>query len=219
MNQHDLIIKQTTLSTKPVVVSTHAPEPFLKFSECRDQVVDNPDDDDNYLKRCMRAATALVQRDSGWFLGTRNVLIRYRRFPISRSCPVLDLPLEVSPISSIVSVKYRNENGAQQTLTGHEVELHHRPAFLNLPPNAEWPDVKDGYIDTLLVECEAGLSPDGCTDDHYGDVIEIAKQACLMLVGHWYDFRETVLIGSISKSIEFGYETLVENLKTYRYLK
>jgi hypothetical protein len=44
------------------------------------------------------------------------------------------------------------------------------------------------------------------------------RHAILMLVAYWYDNRSTVLVGSISKQLEFAVESLLSSQKwgTYR---
>jgi hypothetical protein len=43
------------------------------------------------------------------------------------------------------------------------------------------------------------------------------RHACLMLVGHWYESRSTVLVGSISKPLEFAVESLLSSQKWGSY--
>jgi uncharacterized phiE125 gp8 family phage protein len=39
------------------------------------------------------------------------------------------------------------------------------------------------------------------------------RHAILMLVGYWYENRSTVLVGSISKQLEFAVESLLSSQK------
>jgi hypothetical protein len=43
------------------------------------------------------------------------------------------------------------------------------------------------------------------------------RHACLMLVGFWYENRSTVLVGSISKQLEFAVESLLSSQKWGSY--
>jgi hypothetical protein len=45
-----------------------------------------------------------------------------------------------------------------------------------------------------------------------------AKHAIKMLVGHWYANRESVLIGSISKELEFAVTALLSPLRWKQYV-
>lgn len=97
--------------------------------------------------------------------------------------------------------------------TEYQLDKGVRPAQLLINPNSSWPTEKPGYVDSYTVTIECGLSGDSTTRG-----VEIAKQACLMLLGHWYENRETVLVGTISKEIERSYGDLIESLKLYRYV-
>ncbi len=221
---------------KPIFYATAQPAEFITLVEARAQVVNDPGDDDALLNRLVRTAVELVEKDAGWMLGSRPVILRYMQ-PYSglvnlalqsrTGAPielryidplaglvnsVIELPPELNPILSVENIRYRDLNGAQIELTNHQVELHHRPAFIAMLPHLVWPDMMRGYTDSLQINCTAGL-----TSSSTSRCTELAKQAALLLVGHWYDNREAVLIGSISKDIELAYETLIESLKLYRY--
>jgi hypothetical protein len=43
------------------------------------------------------------------------------------------------------------------------------------------------------------------------------RHAILMLVAHWYDRRESVLTGSISKEVEFGVKSLLDSCRWGAY--
>jgi uncharacterized phiE125 gp8 family phage protein len=43
------------------------------------------------------------------------------------------------------------------------------------------------------------------------------RHAILMLVGHWYESRSSVLTGSISKEIEFGVKSLLDSQRWGSY--
>jgi uncharacterized phiE125 gp8 family phage protein len=49
------------------------------------------------------------------------------------------------------------------------------------------------------------------------DVPAAIRHAMLMLVGFWYDNRSTVLVGSISKELEFAVSSLLDSQKWGSY--
>lgn len=198
---------------KPTVYSRETPEDFVTLQEARAQVVENPGDDDQLLKRYILSAVESVERDTNIMLGIRPVLIRWREFPVCLANRVLEIPTEAFPIRKVKAITYRDSDGAIQSLTDYEVELYQRPAFLSLPPHVDWPIVTNGYLDTFQIEVTAGIAPDG-----HERCIELAKQAALLLVGHWYANRETVIVGTISSDIDFAYKALTEQLQLNRYV-
>ena len=48
-----------------------------------------------------------------------------------------------------------------------------------------------------------------CGNDVMSDVDRTARQAILMLVAHWYDNRGTVIVGAVSKEMEFAVHALL----------
>lgn len=75
--------------------------------------------------------------------------------------------------------------------------------------------------------CELSLTSGGAAVDitgagtgtHFvGEVPAVAKQAMLLLAGHWINNREAVLTGTISKEFEFAYTALTEHLMWSRYV-
>lgn len=43
------------------------------------------------------------------------------------------------------------------------------------------------------------------------------EHAILMLAAHWYENRETTLVGVTAQSVPFGYEDIVRNHRSYTY--
>lgn len=197
---------------KPSIVSLTEVEPFLTLKEAREQVVVQPGDDDKLLARLIRAAVETVERDAEWALGERRVQIRWRSSPV-KSNATITLPAEFHPIRAVSSLRYRNELGVLTDFTAYQFDAGVRPAQLVINPDETWPIPKPGYLDTYTVTFDCGLSGDSTTRG-----VEIAKQACLMLLGHWYENRETVLVGTMSKEIERSYGDLIESLKLHRYV-
>lgn len=196
---------------KPSIIALTETESFVTPKEAREQVVVQPGDDDKLLARMTRAAVELVERDSEWAIGERRIQLRYRSNP-ARNDGTITLPLEFHPVRSIVSVQYRNALGELTPFAEYQFDAGVRPAQLLINPGQTWPVCKHGYIDSYQIVINCGLSGDSSARG-----TEIAKQAALMLLGHWYENRETVLVGTISKEIERSYWDLIESLKLYRY--
>jgi hypothetical protein len=71
-----------------------------------------------------------------------------------------------------------------------------------------------------LAEAKAHLRVDTSDDDTYiGTSVPAAiRHAILMLVGHWYDgARSGVVMGSISKEVEFGVKSLLDSQRWGSY--
>lgn len=111
--------------------------------------------------------------------------------------------LPKAPLSSVTHVKYYDTSGVQQTLSTntYKVLSAREPGEILLKYQQEWPYLysEAGVIEIRFV---AGYGAAASS------VPAALKQAVLLLVTHWFNNREAVLIGSISKEIELSFEAL-----------
>ena len=108
------------------------------------------------------------------------------------------------PLQSVDSIKYTDSSGTETTFDAENyiVDTDSEPGRIALAMNALWPTVTLQPINGVRVRFTAG----------YGDATKIplmVKQAILLLIGHWYEHREGVLTGTISKEIEFAVKALL----------
>ena len=72
---------------------------------------------------------------------------------------------------------------------------------------------EDITIQTLITSAELYLKNAGVIEDYQNELYDLAIK---MLVLHWYENRESVLVGSISKKLEFSLSNIITQL-TYCY--
>jgi uncharacterized phiE125 gp8 family phage protein len=108
------------------------------------------------------------------------------------------------PLASVSSITYVDTNGDTQTLatTVYAVDTDAEPGRVYLKYNQTWPSTRD-ITNAVTITFVAGYG----ADDGY--VPAKVKQAMLLLIGHWFENREHVLTGTISKEIEFGVHALL----------
>jgi uncharacterized phiE125 gp8 family phage protein len=108
------------------------------------------------------------------------------------------------PLQSITSVKYTDADDVETTLSSSQyiVDAVSDPGWLILKSLYTWPAVTLRDANGIAIRFVCGYA-------NAASVPMRIKQAILLLVGHWYENRETVLIGSISKSIEHGVISLL----------
>ena len=109
----------------------------------------------------------------------------------------IDLPFP--PLVSVTSVSYVDTNGATQTLsTSLYTVMTNRPvgAITNAYEQT-WPDLRP-QVEAITVRFVAG----------YASVPDDLVQAMKMLVAHWYENRETVVIGQATE-VPMAVEALV----------
>ena len=114
-----------------------------------------------------------------------------------------DIICPVAPLSSIVSIKYLDLLGVETTLSSavYVALSAETPGRIVLAYNNEWPTALT-RAGAVTVEFIAGYASAAA-------VPEDIKQALLMLVGHWFENREAVIVGTISSQIAFAVESLI----------
>jgi uncharacterized phiE125 gp8 family phage protein len=90
------------------------------------------------------------------------------------------------------------------------VDRHSTPGAVKALYGQTWPPhLQDD--NAISVTWWAGYGNSG------SDVPAAIRHAMLMLVGFWYDNRSTVLVGSISKELEFAVSSLLDSQKWGSY--
>ncbi|MGE5553301.1 MAG: head-tail connector protein [Betaproteobacteria bacterium] len=108
------------------------------------------------------------------------------------------------PLRSIVSVKYIDKDGAETTWdpTNYVVDTASQPGRLVLAYGKTWPAVTLRPAG-VRVQYKAGYGTAASA------VPARVRQAMLLLIGHWYEHRETVNIGNIVTEIPMAAEALL----------
>lgn len=147
------------------------------------------DTEDAVLEAYLAAAVAYLD---GW-RGVLGIALMSQVWELVLDAfPAAEVQIPLTPVLSIGSVEYDNEDGDQITLAAEEYQLDaaSRPAWLI--PVTSWPSTFDG-ANAVRIRFTAGhASAD--------DVPAPIKQAIKLMVGAWYENREDTVIGaSVSK--------------------
>lgn len=106
------------------------------------------------------------------------------------------------PVASIDSITY----GSDGTGTDYEDYQANLSAFpVRIYPIDDFPELDDGV--TGIVTYTTGAL--GETSEEY----LIAKRAVLLLVGHWFEFREAAATGQVSDEIEFCITSMMDSIR------
>jgi len=91
------------------------------------------------------------------------------------------------PVNAVSSITYYDTNGSQQTLSSavYTVGTNSIPHQLWLAPDQDWPEIDDDR--RYPIEINFTTTP---------TVPETIKTAIKMLVSHWYENREAVVVGT-----------------------
>lgn len=109
----------------------------------------------------------------------------------------IDLPMK--PVQSVTSIKYTASDGTETTMPETDYAVDTVDGKIILPYGGSWPTETLGTLNPIKVRYVAG----------YTSAPKTIKQAMLLLVGHWYENREAVAIGTTSKQIEFSVKALL----------
>ena len=148
---------------------------------------------DAYIASLGAAAVSYVDGHAG-VLGRALVTQTWTQaFPGFSIC----LRLPVGDVIAISSIKYYDADGVLQTVasTVYTVLTDRRGPFVTPATGQYWPSPAGGRPDAVEVTWTAGFGPAGT------DVPAAIRQALMLLVGHWYENRESVVAGTIAQNV------------------
>lgn len=110
--------------------------------------------------------------------------------------------LPYPPLVEVESVRYRDAHGDEVTLdpAGYTVDTLAKPG--TIAPVDAWPDGSD-----VRIRYRAGYAD--------GQIPYAARQAILLLVGHWHAHREAVVTGAIATEIPLAVDRLLWGIRLY----
>lgn len=120
--------------------------------------------------------------------------------------PVKDsISLPVPPLQSVSSVKYYGTDDTEYTLSTDDyfVDTKSEPGRVVLAYGKSWPTTTLRPANGVCVTFVAGYG------DAASDVPRNIRQAMLLLIGHYYEHREDVIVGTISSALPKGAEALL----------
>ncbi len=207
-----LTLKQTTA---PIA------EP-VSLAEAKAHLRVDASDENNYIDTLIATARAHCEAitlrqfmPAQWRLTLDDFPRGRGRSPAIEGC---DIILPRSPVTLVGSIIYTDTNGANQVFdpTKYVVSTDDEPARISLVFGEVWPVTLD-QLNAVRISYDAGYGPVGAgttTESEFAALHtpQPIKQAILMLVAHLFENRETVLIGTVSKEIEFSVQSLLSPL-------
>lgn len=171
----------------------------MTAQELRDQVRVEEGEDDSKLWQLAKLAREYCERANEVLLTTATV---EQHTTFTHAADLDDaVRLVLSPVATVssVTIEEPGESSVAIDSANYEVVPDGEGVYL-FPVNTitKW----SSRIGTrVVVTYTGGLAVDS--------VAEVYKQAMLMLVAHYYENREAVLTGTISKEVEHGVERLL----------
>jgi uncharacterized phiE125 gp8 family phage protein len=117
-----------------------------------------------------------------------------------------------SGTATAVTITYTEDTGGTATLSTAQfrVQRFETPGRVTTVYGGTWPAGMEDN-DAVVVTWWAGYGATGAS------VPAAIRHAILMLVGFWFENRSTVVVGSISKPLEFAVESLLSSQKWGSY--
>lgn len=114
------------------------------------------------------------------------------------------------PLQSIVSIKYLDDAGAEQTLatTVYRVDAKSQPARVTVDYGQIWPTTYP-VINAVTVRFACGFFSGGSPADYAEDTPPGIKTALKLLVAHFYENREAVTMAPNIAELPIGIRALV----------
>lgn len=193
------------------VLEPPAAEP-LTLAEVKLHCAVDGNEFDTLLTSLITAARQYVEKIGGRALITQTWQLQLDCFPCNL-CGRIELP--GGPAQSIESVKYIDTDGDEQTMAEADYVL--RPtggnSLLCLGFDKAWPDYRyqDGEypVKIAYVVGYPYNSEDSPAEPPTINVPESIKQAMKLLIAHWYQNRETVVIGSTVERLPLAVESML----------
>lgn len=164
-------------------------------------------DDDAYIGTLITAAREWVEAYLDRTLVNTQWVMRLDSFPIG-DIELPRPPMVSSGTATSVTMTYAYSGSVTAVLSSsvYRVDRNSTPGVVRPLYNSQWPPhVNDA--NAVAVTWWAGYGSSGSS------VPASIRHAMLMLIGFWYENRGAVLVGSISKQLEFAVESLLSTQK------
>jgi len=156
------------------------------------------------IEALITAAREYCEDYTGRALATQTLEAYLDRFPCR---DFFELPRP--PLQSVTSVKYKDSDGTETTMTAdtdYLVDLDSDVGRIVLPYGESWPSFTAYPVNPVKVRFVTGYYASNL-------IPKSIKQAMLLLIGHWYANREAV--GNVGGQVEFAVKALLSMYKSW----
>jgi uncharacterized phiE125 gp8 family phage protein len=176
---------------------------LVSVSEAKQNMkVENDDSENALIAGLIRSARAYVEDESGYVFVRRQFNEEYDVDPRGF------IPLDRRPVVIVDEIEYTDDAYATQTITDSFLVLERgRGRVYPTPGTTAFPTIAPNS--KFLVRYTAGYAEGSTHND-----VELARQAILMLVAHWYAMRETAS-DKVTNEVPFGVRHLINRFRTW----
>lgn len=155
------------------------------------------DSEDTFIESLIAPARAYVERITRFFWVAATRTERFNAFGDY-------LEIFRGPIATLTSITY-GPDGTGTSYSGAQVNLGARPVRIYPAVDDAFPELDDG--NTIIVTFTSGAL--SSTSEEY----LIGKRAMLILIAHWFEYRESAAAGIVSKDVDFTVRELLDSIR------
>ena len=159
------------------------PAALLTLDEVKAHIRVDIDNDDVLIAGLIDAATTYCEGHA-----RRAFVTQTLRMTVDQWFASHPLRLMRPPFQSVVAIRLYDWDGAAHVVDADGYWFDRASGILRRNPEVDWPDIRIRPGAGFEIEYVAGYGG-------AGDVPQMYKQAVLLLVGHWYENREAVVVG------------------------
>lgn len=155
-------------------------------------------DEDRTIYALIMAAREYCEQYTGLALGTKTLELVLDAFPAGDS-----IYLSRPPLQSVESVKYTDKDGAETTMPTTDYIVDTDSTVGRIIRVNSWPSFAPCAVGAVKIRYTAG----------YTALPQSIKQAMLLLIGHWYNNRESSTDASKLNQLDFSVRALLSQYR------
>lgn len=168
--------------------STNSITELVTLSEAKDHLRVTNSDDDTYITTLISVARSICEQYVGFFLSRNSSMVYYLdRFPDSKY-----IILNGVWMPGTVIIQYYDTNDSQQTISSsdYNIDENSRPARIKFNENTDYPEASENIPNPISIRMT------NCGPSDVDELPKAIHQAILMTIGHYYENRQDVIVGS-----------------------
>lgn len=164
-------------------------------------------DDDGLIAGYILAARSYVEGQTHRMMLTQTWDCTFDYCWPTKGC-YRHISIPLSPVQSVTAVSYVDTDGTTQTLATDQYTVvnNRTTAFIKQAYNTFWPTIR-WVPDVITVRVVVG----------YTQIPHELRQAILMLVGHFYEQRESVVVGQTPAEVPMSVEALISPFRVVSF--
>lgn len=184
----------------------------VTLTEAKAHVRQTETHDDTFITALIVAARNHAENFCGRAFVQRPVEVGLDEFPEG------DIELPGGKVQWVESITYRDEDDTVTTWSSSEwiSGLNSEPARIQPALGYAYPAARC-RPESVKVRYVVGYDSSGSPSDYQANIPQAIKLAMLLLIGHWYENRETVNVGNITTTLDFTVEALLMPYRIFRY--